>query len=136
MAFFEGQKTLVVEENDKAPGTVKPLLETDISDCSFCRGEEDNCAQDGIDIVEINAVPNPVIRMVCHVGAHSQRLMIFDPLKDRANPVLVRTGVYWLRTVTKASGFSIIYDKSGFGTSCPDSQPSSEGICEIQENWP
>jgi len=130
--FFEGVKTLKVWEG----GVTKPSLSADVSDCSFCGGDGDNCLEDGIKILQVSRYPNPIVQVVCHVGAHSQRLMIFDAEKDGKAPVFQRTGVYWINVKQKKHHISIAYDKSGFASLCPDRQPSADGVCEIHENWP
>jgi len=132
----KGLKKLIVQAGGHAFKTKKPLLEADISDCYFCSGKDDNCSADGIKISQISRHPNPIVQLICHVGAHSQRLMIFDPQQDKNMPVFQRTGLYWINAAQKEHRLSITYDKSGFGSACPDAQASAAGICEVQEHWP
>lgn len=76
-----------------ATGTGKPSATYDISDCLFCDGEEDNCAMDGLfPVVRSSAPTEPVIGMICHIGAHGQKLAVFDPLRDMSGPVFEVAG--------------------------------------------
>ncbi len=138
---FEGKKTLEVRtagdlESSNENGKTRSLLVADISSCYFCSGDEDNCRADGIHIFQISRYPDPVIRVVCHVGAHSQKLMIFDPRKDKHQPVFQRTGAYWLTVSHNADSLDVDYDKSGFAAHCQDGRESAEGFCDIHERWP
>jgi len=132
----DGLQSIEVINTSADANSTKPILKADISSCSFCRGEEDNCSEDGIKILEIASHPNVLVRIVCHVGAHSQKLMIFDPQQDSVNPVFQRTGVYWVRSTHGKQNLLLSYDKSGFGKTCPNTQPSARGICAMQEVWP
>ena len=133
MSSFEGSKKLEVfsSKSDEEP----PVFTADVSNCTFCEGDDDSCDEDGIDIIKSPTWRLPYIQIVCHVGAHSQRLMIYDPNQDLQNPVFERTGAYWLQASSHENGINVTYDKSGFGLSCPDAKPSSDGFCEILETW-
>ena len=72
------------------------LVDADLGNCSFCAGEEDNCAANGIFLREIAGIESPLAIAVCHVGAHSQRLQLFDPAVSASNPALQLTGSYFV----------------------------------------
>jgi len=131
----EGKQTLNVRAKDMPDDTVKARLKTDISECTFCSGEGDNCGQDGVKIVQL-CRNHAVVQLICHVGAHSQRLMIFDPQYNQSLPVFERTGLYWIRAIYAQGKIKVTYDKSGFGSLCPDHQASNDGICNKEEFWP
>ncbi|OCW57362.1 lysozyme inhibitor LprI family protein [Hoeflea olei] len=83
----------VLEALDSERGTTlsRPL------DCTFCDGEDDNCSADGIFVMqEEEASDRPLLFAVCHAGAHSQRLTLFDPKLSGLDPVLEVTGAYYL----------------------------------------
>lgn len=132
----EGLQFIEVINTSADTKSTEPILKADISRCSFCSGEEDNCSEDGIKILETASHPNAFIRVICHVGAHSQQLMIFDPQQDSVNPVLQRIGVYWVSSILGKKNLLLSYDKSGFGKTCPNTQPSARGICAVHEVWP
>jgi hypothetical protein len=136
----KGLKIFELRQRSGLITNTKSILSADISDCSFCSGKGDNCAEDGVDILTTPNYPNAFVQIICHVGAHSQRLMIFDPKKDQKNPIYQRSGVYWISSSQGKRGLSLAYDKSGFGPDCPsnnsDPQPNANGICEIHEIWP
>ncbi|MBZ0262434.1 MAG: hypothetical protein K8F90_17755 [Hyphomicrobiales bacterium] len=69
----------------------------ELEGASFCDDDDDNCELDGIfPIVLASAPKEPVLGVVAHVGAHSQRLSVFRPLNDRAKPVFEATAEYAL----------------------------------------
>lgn len=135
VGLSEGTKTLEVF-TDVSLAKNKQILSSDISECFFCRGDEDNCAEDGIDIIEIPRHTQPIIRAVCHVGAHSQRLMLFDPKQSRDKPVLERTGAYFLNSSQKDEGLFLSYDQYVEGSTCPDMTENVSGFCKTAEYWP
>lgn len=132
----KGSKILDVRLAGTDHQDIPALLEVDISDCSFCDGEGDNCAEDGVRLLEIPAYPNPLALVICHVGVHSQRLMIFDPLQDRLQPTFLRTGAYWVNASISKGRLVLKYDKAGYGPNCLDEPPGALGFCDIQEVWP
>lgn len=91
--------------------SVEPIAEYDITRCLFCAGGEDNCDSDGIfnisSIVDLN---EPTIGLVCHVGAHSQQLRIFQPMIDQENAINIYTGSYYINYEINQNGLIIIYD--------------------------
>lgn len=82
----------------------------DISECTFCSGEADNCDANGIYVVNL---PNhePAIAVICHKGAHSQRLKVFAPLRDMTKTVFEVTGDYWVNYEPQKLGFKVTYDR-------------------------
>lgn len=69
----------------------------DISRCNFCSGDGDNCARDGILVMQPTKSPSrPAVFHVCHVGAHSQRLQLIDPVASGSEILLDVTGAYYL----------------------------------------
>jgi len=97
----------------------------DISECYFCKGEDDNCEQDGI--YPIKLINNePVVALVCHVGAHSQTLQVFAPMRDQNNPVFSVTGDYWVNHQQIQNGIKVQYDRV---------QSDGKGI-ELTAIWP
>lgn len=78
--------------SDSVSGEVVPL---DISGCSFCSSDADNCEQDGIYTMREDP-ERPLLVAVCHKGAHSQRLTLFDPVVRGAEPVVESTGEYFI----------------------------------------
>ncbi len=84
----------------------------DISECIFCSGEDDNCEENGI--YQVNLQDNePAIAVVCHKGAHSQRLQLLAPLRDRQKPAFTVTGDYWVNYQPLPIGFKVSYDRRG-----------------------
>lgn len=84
----------------------------DISECMFCSGEEDNCQEDGV--FPVNLPENePAIAVVCHTGAHSQRVQVLAPMRDRKQPVFTATGTYWVDYQPLDRGFNVTFDKRG-----------------------
>lgn len=85
----------------------------DISECSFCTGEEDNCQANGIHRVSLPD-NEPAVAVVCHKGAHSQRVQVLAPLRDRQSPVFTVTGDYWVYyQPLLPHGFEAAYDRRG-----------------------
>ena len=65
--------------------------------CVFCSGEDDNCERDGIQEINFSGQDKePLLAVACHVGAHSQRLTVYAPLRDPQDPVFTATGAYWI----------------------------------------
>ena len=90
----------------------KTLAHYDLSDCMFCSGDEDNCQKDGIRSFRLTQTKDePLLLVACHIGAHSQKLQIFAPLRDRANPVQVTVGAYYVDYEIKDAEVLIRYDK-------------------------
>jgi len=99
---------------DGAPSG-KPRFSYDISDCSFCDGDEDNCQMDGVFSFSIQSLNRPStsknqLGLVCHVGAHSQRIMIFDPSQELKQPLFTQTGVYFVNYELEKNGIKIQFD--------------------------
>jgi len=88
------------------------LLNYDISECSFCEGKEDNCDKDGV--FSFKTFKNlSYLGLVCHVGAHSQRLMIFDSQQVSDKPIFTQTGVYFVDYKLLEHGLEIRFDTWG-----------------------
>ena len=104
---LHGSQTVSIRESES--NHLK--LNYDISDCNFCEGQEDNCENDGVftlDALEQGA--NGKLGIVCHVGAHSQRLMIFVPELNPDSPVFEMTGLYFIDYEFMDGGLVIRYD--------------------------
>lgn len=86
------------------------VAEYEISDCMFCDADEDNCDADGIFPVP-GTPPEPILAVVCHVGAHSQRLQIFAPLRDADRAILSVTGAYFVALEISERGVAYEYDQ-------------------------
>lgn len=129
----EFNKHLVVRsERDQTT----PILKADITGCSFCDGEEDNCTENGVKIVTLDGRPGPVVQVVCHVGAHGQRLMVFDPRHSLSEPVLQRTGSYWIAVRTDGAALSMAYDRPASDDACAAQGGHERAFCTVQETWP
>ncbi|NKI58150.1 DUF1311 domain-containing protein [Labrenzia sp. PO1] len=89
---FESTPDARIVVSDSVSGEVVPL---DISGCSFCSGDADNCEQDGIYTMREDP-ERPLFVAVCHKGAHSQRLTLFDPVVRGSEPVVESTGEYFI----------------------------------------
>ncbi|MEJ2309862.1 MAG: hypothetical protein P8Z31_06755 [Gammaproteobacteria bacterium] len=72
------------------------LVDADLGACAFCADEEDNCAANGVFLREIAGIDTPLAIAVCHVGAHSQRLHLFDPAFSNEAPAMKITGSFYL----------------------------------------
>ena len=95
--------------------------------CSFCSGPEDNCDRDGIQEIRIeDQSEEPILAAVCHVGAHSQRLAVYAPMRDHENPVFVATGSYWVDYELEVGRLKVTYDK----------RDTAGEFIEVQEYWP
>ncbi len=69
----------------------------DLAGCMFCDDPDDNCAEDGIFALTENIRDEAALMLhVCHVGAHSQRLVLFDPLAPADEELLRVTGSYFV----------------------------------------
>jgi len=100
---------LSVMETDT--GTVRGRY--DLSECLFCEGEDDGCERDGIFGITLKSSPkSPVLAAICHVGAHSQKIQIFEPLKNAGNPVHTAVGAFYVAYETTDNGILIRYDRS------------------------
>ena len=115
----------------------RQILNADISDCRFCDGELDGCYGTGISIHTLSSYPNPFFIVNCNVGAHSRRIMIFDPEKGD-EPVFSRTGAYvvHVNNVLNYPYFAIEYDRPGVGDECQDKEEGD--YCFVREEviWP
>ncbi len=82
----------------------------DISECMFCSGEEDNCDEDGV--YPVNLPGNePAVAVICHKGAHSQRVQVLAPQRDREQPIWSVTGAYWVKSQPLDNGLKVTYDR-------------------------
>lgn len=114
LSLFEGQ-------SQSASG------QYDLSGCMFCSGEDDNCGSDGVTEINLISKPQePVLAVVCHVGAHSQRLQILAPWRHKSAPIYTATGVYYLTFDKTSEGIKIQYDR----------QNEDSTYKEIVESWP
>ena len=95
-----------------------PIGRYDLSGCSFCSGEGDNCESDGVAEITLPSKPKePILAVICHVGAHSQRIQIFAPLRKQNKAVYTATGAYYVTSSPIADGIAIEHDfKSKDGT--------------------
>ncbi|MCW8890299.1 MAG: hypothetical protein OQL20_06545, partial [Sedimenticola sp.] len=87
-------------------------IQHDLSDCRFCAAESvgdesDNCQMDGVFPLVFDQFNG--VGVVCHVGAHSQRLLLFDSVAP--NPKRVLTGSYYLSLALTSGGFEVTYDQ-------------------------
>lgn len=108
----------------------------DLDGCHFCAlpadcrpGEDcdtDNCALDGI--FQITTVSPPAVGVVCHAGAHGQRLGLFQGLKKR--PVRAIKSHHVLELNGLADGIRIAFDRpdeAGGGAMHEESYPPGTG---------
>jgi hypothetical protein len=95
-----------------------PLGRYELSGCSFCSGEGDNCESDGVSEITLPSKPEePILAVTCHVGAHSQPIQIFAPFRKQHEAVYTATGAYYVTSSLVADGIAIEYDfKSKDGT--------------------
>ncbi len=110
-----------------------------LDECLFCEsGEdnEDNCHQDGIFEIDLFSVDQPLLGVVCHVGAHSQRFMLFAPLIDAQIPVFSVTGLYVVQVTMSRVSIAVEYDVDTEGQTkvliwpdCADSHLSPSDLC-------
>jgi len=92
-------------------GTVRGRY--DLSGCMFCEGEDDGCERDGIFNITLEPSPkSPALAAICHVGAHSQKIQIFEPLKNADSPVHTTVGAFYVEYETTDNGILIRYDRS------------------------
>jgi len=82
----------------------------DLSNCRFCRGKDDGCHATGIQAQQFSFYPNPVLIAVCQTGAHSMKLMIFDPLKNQHEAIYQTYGVYYLNYALHKNHLDIRFD--------------------------
>jgi hypothetical protein len=80
----------------------------------FCKdnSEEDNCDKDGFSEITLNINENPhnIIGVACHIGAHSQKFMIFDPSENTQSPVFEVIGAYYIDYDIRENDVKITYD--------------------------
>jgi hypothetical protein len=99
----------------------------DLSSCLFCSGEGDNCESDGVFEINLISQPQePILAVVCHVGAHSQRLQILAPWRHKSEPTYTATGAYYLTFDKTPEGVRIQYDR----------QNDDDTYKEVVESWP
>jgi len=90
----------------------KPTRNYDLAGCMFCSGQDDGCDQDGIfDISLQQALNEPIVVAVCHVGAHSRMLQIFAPNQDKQEAVHTVTGDFVIDYDIDPQGITINYDR-------------------------
>ena len=106
LSAHEGVQTLQVIDSRNH----NTLASYDISECLFCSGEEENCDLDGVFGYANRSVPGPLLGVVCHKGAHSQRFMLFRPLVDAYEPVMRATGAYSIRLLVEPEGIAVAED--------------------------
>lgn len=83
----------------------------DISSCMFCSGEDDNCEKDGVfEFTYGDKSNNDALGLVCHTGAHSQRLLIFDYKNNLSEPVIDVVGLYYVDYKLTKQNIIIKYD--------------------------
>ena len=82
----------------------------DLSECLFCSGEEDNCDQNGVFPVKLPD-NEPAVVVVCHKGAHSQKLQVLAPQRDKLKPVFEVTGDFWIKYEPQSQGLKVTYDR-------------------------
>ena len=93
-------------------GKKVPEIKFDISGCMFCEGEEDGCEQDGIfDLSKQLNTTEPLVILVCHIGAHSRLLEIYAPERDSQNPVFQQTGDYVIDYSVNSNGVEVSFDR-------------------------
>ena len=90
----------------------KTVSKVDISDCNFCSGEDDNCDADGIFAYTHQQIKEPLLAVVCHVGAHSQRFELFRPMQSQAQPALSITGDFYIDYATSLQRITLRYDRT------------------------
>lgn len=105
--MHEHAMTLIIAEIDNP----KTATRYDLSDCNFCSGEEDNCAQDGIFPIRYGAGgQQAALGVMCHVGAHSQRFRILLPQQQDGAAVFEVTGKYFATAQVFHGGVAVHYD--------------------------
>lgn len=88
-----------------------PFMRFDIGTCVFCADRNDNCDYDGIEEIEIMSNPaEPVLAVMCHVGAHSQRLQIVAPQRSNSDAIFSITGAYYATYQLTSQGILVKYD--------------------------
>ncbi|MFT5798526.1 MAG: hypothetical protein ACI84R_002593 [Candidatus Azotimanducaceae bacterium] len=105
----------------------QPFMRFDLGRCVFCTGQDDNCEYDGI--VEIDTVSEPaepVLAVMCHVGAHSQRLQIVAPQRNNSDAVFSITGAYYATYQQTPQGIVAQYD----------AQSDDGTFKEVVAHWP
>jgi hypothetical protein len=83
-------------------------MDAGLGNCMFCAGEEDNCSMNGIFVREIAGIDTPLVLAICHVGAHSQQLQLFDPAVSGSTPALRITGSYYLDWTVTDDGHLVL----------------------------
>ena len=89
----------------------KALRKVDISDCMFCSGEEDNCDVGGIFAYSHQQIKEPLLAVICHVGAHSQRFELFRPMQSGTAVVSI-TGDFYVDFTTSPQRITVRYDRN------------------------
>jgi hypothetical protein len=92
--------------------------------------EEDGDAPNSVDVVFVPAINRSVFLVGCHVGAHSRRISILDPMRDVSEPVFVRTGLYLAYWQVDANTLWITHDTLCVSASCDENHET------IVERWP
>ncbi|MDQ6963075.1 MAG: hypothetical protein Q9M28_11225 [Mariprofundaceae bacterium] len=110
----------------------KNIYAYDLMGCRFCSGEDDGCHATGIVIKELSFYSNPVFIAVCHQGAHSMKMFIFDPKKKSSEAIYTRHGIYYLHYTIQPRGLNITFDDVR-AQGC-----DADGVCfeERQQWWP
>lgn len=103
-----GNELLVVRETT---GRERVLSETDLSGCTFCSGEEDNCDADGVYVmVNPEIATRPRVFAVCHSGAHSQSLRLIDPVAFGSDVTFAAVGSYFLEWTVEKGELRVFLD--------------------------
>lgn len=101
-------------------------------DCSFEVEPEAEAEEDpespSLRALELPGYPNPVLVGECTVGAHSRMVVVFDPVADPVDPVLVRIGSFVAHAEPTAHGLSVSYDQR-----CDDCE---DGFETVTDYWP
>lgn len=92
-------------------GPLTSPIKHSLGDCRFCASESvgdvsDNCQMDGVFPLLIDQRSH--VGVICHVGAHSQRLMLFDLYGT--TPTKVITGSYFVTLALGREGLLVVYD--------------------------
>lgn len=105
----------------------QPFARFDLGRCVFCTGREDNCAYDGIiEIGQLSEPAEPVLAVMCHVGAHSQSFQVFAPQRSNYQAVFAVTGAYYATYQQTLQGVFVKYD----------AQNDDGTFREVVAHWP
>lgn len=92
----------------------KPVARYELANAAFCDYEDDNCELDGIFPIILSSDPaQPVLVVISHVGAHGQKLSVFQPLKNAHQPVFEAVADYALAIQLLPDGISVELAQAG-----------------------